>query len=180
MKIMKKLVLSYELTWRTEDDKKFMKSAEWKKIRKRILERDDSTCRYCGIKRTTHMQINHIDGNPKNHSDDNLEVICSSCHKITHAGLWAAVFKVLDIYEESKYNQNDIVRITGQMRDEGKSDEEIIKFLGLKTKSPWKQDLEYLKTKFGFITSRSMDKSGNGVTLTEQEQENSLNNRKNW
>jgi len=88
---MKKLVLSYELAWRTEEDKKFMKSAEWKKIRKRILERDDSACQYCGIKLTTHMQINHIDGNPKNHSDDNLEVICSSCHKITHAELWAAI-----------------------------------------------------------------------------------------
>lgn len=177
---MKKLVLSYELAWRTDEDKKFMKTAEWKKIRKRILERDDSTCQYCGIKRTTHMQINHIDGNPKDHSDNNLEVICSSCHKITHSGLWAAVFNVLDVYEESQYEQNDIVRITGQMREESKPDDEIIKFLGLKKQVPWKQDLEYLKTKFGFITSRPLDKSSSGVILTEQDQQDSLKNRKNW
>ena len=38
------------------------------------------------------------------------------------------------MYEESKYSQNDIVRITGEMREQGKSDEEIIAFLGLKKK----------------------------------------------
>ncbi len=141
---MKKLVLSYELAWRTEDDKKFMRTVEWKNIRKKILERNNYTCQYCNVQRKDHMQINHIDGNPKNHSDKNLEVICSSCHKITHSGLWAVVFNVLDVYEESKYEQNDIVRITGKMRDEGKSDEEIIKFLGLKKPVPWKQDIEYL------------------------------------
>ena len=177
---MKKLVLSYELSWRTEEDKKFMKSAEWKRIRKEILERDDFTCQYCGVKRTTHMQINHIDGNPKDHSKENLEVICSSCHKITHSGLWATVFGVLDVYEKSDYDQNEIIKITGKMRDEGKPDEEIIKFLGLKDMVPWDEDLDYLSSKFGFVSSRKMDKSGVGVTLTEEQQKESLKNRDNW
>lgn len=174
---MKKLVLSYELSWRTEEDKKFMKSIEWKKIRKEILERDDFTCQYCEMKRTTHMQVNHIDGNPKDHSKENLEVICSSCHKITHSGLWAVVFGVLDVYEKSDYNQNDIIKIIGKMRDEGKSDEEIIKFLGLKNIVTWKQDLDYLAPKFGFISSRKINKSELGATLTEEEQKESLKNR---
>ena len=177
---MKKLVLSYELAWRTDEDKKFMKSAEWKRIRKEILERDDSTCQYCGVKRTTHMQINHIDGNPKDHSKENLEVICSSCHKITHSGLWATAFGVLDVYEKSDYDQKDMIKITGKMRDEGKSDEEIIKFLGLKNMVLWKQDLDYLASKFGFISSRKMNKPGLGITLTEKEQKESLKNRDNW
>ena len=51
MELVKKLVLSYELAWRTEDDKKFMKTTEWKKIRAEILERDSYTCQYCGIQR---------------------------------------------------------------------------------------------------------------------------------
>lgn len=177
---MKKLVLSYELAWRTPEDKKFMKTKAWKEIRERILERDNYTCQYCGIQRKELMQINHIDGNPKEHSDTNLEVICSSCHHITHSGLWCAIFKTIDVYEESKYNQNEIICITGKMRDGGKSDEEIIEFLGLKNKVPWKQDLEYLSTKYGFITSRKMNKKGTGVTLTDEEQKQSLENRDNW
>jgi len=177
---MKNLVLSYELSWRTDEDKKFMKRVEWKQIRKKILERDNYTCQYCGVQRTTFMQINHIDGNPKDHSDENLEVICAACHKITHSGLWAVIFGTLDVYEESKYSQNDIVRITGEMREQGKSDEEIIAFLGLTKKVMWQQEYEYLKTKFGFITSRKMKKDFSDVTLTERQQQLSLKNRKNW
>jgi len=177
---MKKLVLSYELAWRTEEDKKFMRTVEWKTIRKSILERDDYTCQYCGVHRKDHMQINHIDGNPKNNAGDNLEVICSSCHKITHSGLWAVVFKVLDVYEESKYDQNDIVSITGKMRDDGKSDEEIIEFLELKKPVMWKQDLKYLSKLYGFISSQKMNKKNYGATLTEDEQKKSLQNRDKW
>jgi len=177
---MKKLVLSYELSWRTDEDKKFMQSVEWKQIRKKILERDDYTCQYCSVERKTFMQVNHIDGNPKDNSEENLEVICSACHKITHSGLWAEVFQILDVYEESKYNQNDIVRITGKMRDEGKSDEEILEFLGLKKPVQWKQDLQYLSKLFGFISSRKINKKNSGVTLTEEEQRKSLQNRDKW
>ena len=86
----------------------------------------------------------------------------------------------MDVYEESKYTQNEIVRITGKMRDEGKSDEQIIAFLGLTKKVPWRQDKYYLSTKYGFITSRKLDKRGSDVTLTEEEQEQSLKNRDNW
>ncbi len=161
-------------------DKKFMRKSEWKKKRKKILDRDNYTCQYCGVRRKEYMQINHIDGNPKNHDENSLEVICSSCHKITHSGLWAAVFKVLDVYEKSKFSQTDIIRITGRMREEGKADNEIIEFLGLDGKVPWIQDNKYLATKFGFITSRPMDKTQSGVTLSEKEQKESLENRENW
>jgi hypothetical protein len=177
---MKTLVLSYELAWRTPEDQKFMKTKIWKDIRHKILERDNYTCQYCGVKRKEFMQINHVSGNPKDHSDANLEVICSSCHMITHSGLWCAVFKTIDVYEKSKYHQNEIIRITGKMRDEGKTDEEIIEVLGLKNKIPWKQDLDYLSTKYGFITSRKADKTGSRVFLTEDEQKKSLQNRENW
>lgn len=40
------------------------------------------------------------------------------------------------------------------MRDQGKSDEEIILFLGLKHKMPFKMDKKYLKKLYGFVTSR--------------------------
>lgn len=41
------------------------------------------------------------------------------------------------------------------MRDEQRSDEEIVKFLGLKGKIPFKMDKPYLKKLYGFVTSRS-------------------------
>lgn len=177
----KTLVLGYELAWRTEEDKRFMKSAKWKKIRNTILDRDIFTCQYCGMSpERKFLHINHIDGNPKDHTEKNLEVICAACHKIAHSGLWAMVFKTVDVYEESKFNQNEIIRITGEMREKGKSDDEIIEFLGLIKKVPWKQDLNYLSSKFGFITSRKMNKSNAGVVLTETKQKESLINRSNW
>ena len=177
----KTLVLGYELAWRTEEDKRFMKSKKWKRIRNRILDRDNFTCQYCGSTRERQfLHINHTNGNPKDHTEKNLEVICAACHKIVHSGLWAMSFKTVDVYEKSKFNQNEIVRITGEMREKGKSDDEIIEFLGLKKKVPWKQDLNYLSSKFGFITSRKMIKSNAEVALTEEQQKDSLINRSNW
>lgn len=40
------------------------------------------------------------------------------------------------------------------MRAEGKNDEEIIKFLGLQEKVPFKMNKKYLEKLFGFLTSR--------------------------
>ncbi|MGH9922079.1 MAG: hypothetical protein ACRD38_04955 [Nitrososphaerales archaeon] len=177
---MKKLVLAYELSWRTKDDKKFLQSSKWKKeIRPRILDRDNNTCQYCGHRSDKQMQVNHIDGNPKNNSDDNLETICDWCHKIMHSGLWCVVFKIIDLYAESKYNQNEIIMITRKMREEGKSDEEIVEFLGLKKPVPWKQDLNYLSKLFGFISARNPFPARH-VTITEEEQRNAVENRDNW
>lgn len=148
-------------------------------IRQKILQRDDHTCQYCNLKQTIRMQVNHIDGNPKNHSDDNLETICSQCHMITHSGLWSVVFKTLDVYKESKYTQNQIIIITREMRNQAKNDDEIIKFLSLKIRLPWKQDLKYLESKFGFISSRSTQQNKyDGIS--EEAQLDSLKNRENW
>ena len=98
---------------------------------------------------------------------------------ITHAGLWCVVLKSVDIYEKSKYNQNEINQITRKMREEEKTDDEIIKFLGLENKTNFEQDLKYLAEQFGFITSRKKAKS-QPFTITEKDQKESLQNRSNW
>ena len=60
---MKKLVLSYELAWRTEEDKKFLKRKEWLKIiRPRILKKRNCICQYCGYQNEKGMHVNHING----------------------------------------------------------------------------------------------------------------------
>ena len=150
---MKKLLLSYELTWRDEEDKKFLKSKDWRNIRLDILTRDNYTCNYCGFRSEKRMQVNHVNGDPKNHSNENLEVICGSCHMILHSGLWCAVKKIIILFKNSKYTQNEIIEFTRKMRTDGKSDDDIIEFLGLTEKLEWKQDHEYLSQSFGFIRS---------------------------
>jgi len=150
------LVLSFEVTWRTEDDKKFMQSTEWKNTRKAVLIRDDHTCSYCGYitDNTRFLHVHHVDGNPRNNNFNNLETICNHCHMIQHSGLWATIYSTMDIYEKATVSQVEVIQITREMRNQGKTDEEIIKLIGLEDKTLWKQDHDYLKNKIGFVTSR--------------------------
>lgn len=170
---MKKLTLSYESSWRTKEDDKFMKSKDWANIRQRILDRDNYTCQYCNFKSEKGMQVNHINGNPKDNEYNNLEVICNQCHMILHSGLWCKVKGVIELYKTSKYDQNAIIKESRKLRGIGKSDEEIIFALGLSNRTMWKQDLKYLSKLFGFITSNK-SKDTIKPNLTEDEQKSIL------
>lgn len=176
---MKVLNLAYELSWRTPADKLFLQSPGWKAIRLRILKRDDYTCAYCGFRNESGQQVNHIDGNPKNNNDKNFEVICPDCHKYLHSGLWCDVKETMKVFRKSKYPNNEIVRISRELRIQGKTDVEIIACLGLKQQVPWKQDLEYLKPLFGFQTSQTPIESKFGG-ITEEEQKSAIRNRAKW
>jgi hypothetical protein len=176
---MKQLYPSYELSWRTEDDEKFRGSAAWKKIRLRILERDDFTCAYCGYRSEKRQQVNHIDGDPKNNEDENLETICPDCHRVMHSGLWCTKMHTMRLYSRSNYSQNDIIRITREMRSQEHSDEGIVKHLGLEGPLPWMQDLEYLRSLYAFNAS-GVPMPTPKRFLTEEEQKARLKNRDKW
>ena len=140
--------------WRNDKQSKRLEGDAWQAIRKKILIRDNYTCQYCGYKSEKYQIIHHFDWDPKNNKDENFCVICQMCNLIEHAGQGVALRKVVDLYKESKYNQNEIIIITREMRDKGKSDGEIIIHLGLKDKAEFKMDRDYLKKLFGFVTSR--------------------------
>ena len=57
-----------------------------------VLERDDFRCRICGIggrKSDWILEVDHIDGNGKNHDPDNLQTLCVKCHNNKHVWRWS-------------------------------------------------------------------------------------------
>lgn len=148
-------------TWRNNDHIKKQDLTEWRKLRSVILQRDNFTCQYCGYHSKKYQIVHHIDGNPEDNSHENLVVICQMCNLVEHSGQGCVVQDVVDLYEKSKFSQNEIIKITREMRDQGKTDSKIIDFLGLKKKLPFKMDREYLSKLYGFVTERlSKDLTG--------------------
>ncbi len=140
--------------WRDENQKTWLESDEWQRLRQQILSRDKFTCSYCDYHSFKYQIVHHKDGNPENNSPKNLRVICQMCNLVKHAGQGCEIQKIVDLYGTCKYPQTDVIRITRFMRDSGKSDSEIIVFLGLRQKLPFKMDRSYLRSLFAFVTSR--------------------------
>ena len=134
----------------------------WKRTRQQVLQRDNNTCVFCSFQSPKYMMVHHIDDDPYNNKIEFLETICPMCNLILHVGQGAVLEGIVDLYKESKFSQEDIIRITRQLRVFGKTDNEIIQKLGLKNKVEFRQDLNYLKNLFGFITSRE---AKSGLTL---------------
>lgn len=140
--------------WRNPTQSKKLDDEEWKQLRQKILARDNFTCAYCGYRSEKYQIVDHIDGDPENNSDSNFQIVCQMCNLVKHSGQGCVIQGIVDLYQEAKYSQSDIIRITREMRDKGSTDAEIIAFLGLKNKVPFKMDRDYLRKLFGFVTSR--------------------------
>ena len=56
----------------------------WEARRKKMLEKADMTCKFCGFKALhgCQLDIDHIDGNHKNNNKTNLQVLCANCHRL--------------------------------------------------------------------------------------------------
>ena len=121
------------------------------------MKRDNYTCQYCGFRAEKWQIVHHIDGNPNNNQETNLETVCPMCNLVHHAGQGCVVQGILDLYKKSNFSQNEIVQITRDMRAEGMSDEKIIAHLGLNEKVTFKMNKNYLKELFGFVTARKAE-----------------------
>jgi hypothetical protein len=142
--------------WRTPEQKAELKAPDWAELRDRIKARDNHTCRFCEHRNDYWMTVDHVDGDPTNNSETNLQTLCYWCHMVKHSGLWCVVNGVVDLYEKpSKLSQVDVIRRTRELRGEGLDDQAILERLGLTEKVPFKQDHGYLATKVAFITMRS-------------------------
>ncbi|MBI2548156.1 HNH endonuclease [Candidatus Woesearchaeota archaeon] len=153
---MKPLILSFAppAKWRNEKQTNNLKGEAWQNMRLLILNRDNYTCAYCSFRSEKYQIVDHIDGDPENNSDKNFQIVCQMCNLIKHSGMGCEITGVVDLFKVSKYGQNDIMKITREMRDKDSSDAEIQAHLGLKNKVDFKMDRDYLKSVFGFVTSR--------------------------
>lgn len=154
---MKRLYLSFAppAKWRGGRQKKWLESAAWKQLRQKILVRDNYSCVYCGYRSEKYQIADHIDGDPENNSESNLQIVCQMCNLIKHAGQGFAIVGIVDLYKKSRFSQNEIMLLTHEMRGRGASDAKIIRHIGLEEKAMFRQDRDYLKGLYGFVTSRS-------------------------
>ena len=58
-------------------------------VRKYLFEKYNNKCSQCGwsevnpYTNTIPLEVEHIDGNPMNHNEENLTLLCPNCHSLT-------------------------------------------------------------------------------------------------
>lgn len=76
-----------------KEDNSIAKSTKWgqipKQLRKYMFDKYQNKCSLCGwgetnpYTNTIPLEIDHIDGNAENNSEENLRLICPNCHSLT-------------------------------------------------------------------------------------------------
>lgn len=103
-------------------------AADWKRIRHKVLERDDYRCRMCGHRAVKYMNVHHL-GRGDDDKPRNLVTCCVACHAVLHVGRNLAL-GAIQIWK-SELSQRQIVQRTRRMVRAGKSLKEIKKELRL-------------------------------------------------
>ena len=75
-------------------------------MRQEVLQRDNYTCRFCGVRSAKFMVCDHIDGNPSHNDLANLGINCPMCDSTRHCGL-AGIHNLLSL-GISRMPQKDI------------------------------------------------------------------------
>ncbi len=153
---MKILRLNYlqPRDWRSPRDRPFLRSTAWRQLRLQVLERDGYACVYCRHGQPKGIEVNHIAGH-HDQSLANLETVCPLCHRVLHAGLFAAIHGSLLIFARATCDQNEIIRRSWQARlEERLPDRPLMQRLGLAEPKPFRMDRDYLAGLFGYVVER--------------------------
>ena len=103
--------------------------AEWNRIRKVVLERDNYTCTSCSHHSLKFMHVHHL-SDSENNAPENLSSLCVACHAILHMGRNLSL-GTIEIWKSS-LSQVEIVRATREGVRAGKNLGEINASFGLK------------------------------------------------
>jgi hypothetical protein len=81
----------------------------WSKIRKETIDKAESSCRYCGGKYIKYMMCFHLNENPLDLRQENMDMACKFCYMITHINFGFSNEMMLC---KSKLSQKEIVHQT--------------------------------------------------------------------
>lgn len=110
------LVLSCKVkSWRMDDAASEEADAGFQQVKKKVRERDQHTCRFCGFRQQKadyYMQVHHKDDDHHNNSMENLITACMHCHAVQHIGLWGSAGEAVLVYlpEWPQYYLNHVCR----------------------------------------------------------------------
>jgi intracellular multiplication protein IcmJ len=93
------LVLSVKtLNWRMNDRNSQEADQEFQRVKKKALERDNHTCRFCGFRAMKWQEVHHFNDDHADNSLENLVTACIYCHMVQHIGLAGASREAILIY----------------------------------------------------------------------------------
>lgn len=81
------LVLSVKCeNWRMDDHNSGDADAEFSRVRKKALDRDNQSCRFCGFRHTKWQEVHHANDDHADNRLENLITTCTFCHLVQHIG----------------------------------------------------------------------------------------------
>ena len=84
--------------WRMNDRNSMESDAEFQRVRKKALDRDQHTCRFCGFKNNKWQEVHHFNDDHADNRLENLVTACPYCHLCQHIGLAGANKEAILIY----------------------------------------------------------------------------------
>lgn len=103
--------------------------AEWNRVRKAVLTRDNYTCISCGHRALKWMNVHHLAGS-ENNEVSNLRTLCVACHAVMHMGLNLQL-DAIEIWK-ADISQVEIIKATRVGIQQGRSLAEIKATFALK------------------------------------------------
>lgn len=121
--------------WRYFDSRR--RNTKFLILKKRVLQRDNSSCRYCGFFSKEYLEVVNIDQNYRNNKLENLATSCSFCWQCTFLDAVGAVPNtggiLIHLPEVSQADLNNFCRIL---------------FCSLEKDSPYKSKLQSVYMSF--------------------------------